>query len=146
MSSNNNSSILTPPTDNDITTEKAPLMFSSIRIDDDVWNQRIQDKGCTFDELPSKTYQQNKIVSVGPNEENLQYFYDLSSICIDYIKNITMDPTNKVSWTRFPKNRSDIKENVVKHIIEQRQLGSNGVYILDQTMILQVMHKQWGPK
>ena len=52
MSSNNNSSILTPPTDNDITTEKAPLMFSSIRIDDDVWDQQIQDEECTFDELP----------------------------------------------------------------------------------------------
>ena len=60
----------------------SPATFSQVSTDivlntnhtlipNDVWNARIQDKGRAYNELGSKTYKRNKIISIGPDDQNL---------------------------------------------------------------------------
>ena len=37
----------------------------------DIWTARVQDKGRPYNELGSKTYKRNKIISIGPEHQNL---------------------------------------------------------------------------
>ena len=45
--------------------QKAPLPYSEIRIDDSLWDTRLQDEGCAKEQLEKLTYRQNKISPFG---------------------------------------------------------------------------------
>ena len=53
--------------------QKAPLPYSEIRIDDSLWNTRLQDEGCAKEQLEKLTYRQNKISPFGP-KDNPKYY------------------------------------------------------------------------
>ena len=80
--------LLTPT---DACQDKAPLPFSTIRISDDLWSERLQDVGCKKDELKKHIYRQNKVPAYGPYE---LHYYGLSSIVIDFIKTINCDKSD----------------------------------------------------
>ena len=61
------------------------LTFLNVKIDDEEWSWRLQDGGCALSELPKKTYNKPKIPRYGPTEAP-RYYYDLTSIAIDYLK------------------------------------------------------------
>ena len=59
---------------------ESPTTFSQVSSDiilneinslipNNIWTARIQDKGGTYDELGSKTYKRNKIMSIGPESK-----------------------------------------------------------------------------
>ena len=75
---------------------------SIIRIDDITWVSRLQDEGCQYDSLIKRTYCSNKIPPYGTEEETI-YYYELSCIPIDFIKNINIEKAAGSGWNRFPK-------------------------------------------
>ena len=60
------------------------IIFKDVRLTDDIWNERLQDRGCSKDELKKKSYKGKQIPAYG-TPENIIYYYDLASIAIDYI-------------------------------------------------------------
>ena len=129
-------STLPPPS-----IEKSPDPYSTIRIADDIWCKRLQDIGCMKESLPKATYRQHKIPAYGPYET---YYYDLSSIVIDFIKNINRDKNEGLGWNRFPKNMSDIKVKLIGILLELRITNSDNLYNLDQTGFIAKMETMWG--
>ena len=77
---------------------------NNLLITNDVWNTRIQDKGGSYDELGSKYYQRNKIISVGP-EENKVFFYDLTGIMVKFCKIMRQAKDLGDGWKKLPKNK-----------------------------------------
>lgn len=47
--------------------------FAYSRISQEEWELKLQDIGCRQDELPSKTYKGNKIISFGPVDARVFY-------------------------------------------------------------------------
>ena len=112
-------------------------------IDDLLWNKRIQDVGCKETDLTSRTYQRNKIMSVGPENSQL-FYYDLTAIAVDFTK-IMRDPKNFAqSWTKLPKNNTQVKEKIVERLLALRQRGDDGSYLLDQSSIVNFLLNIWG--
>ena len=54
--------------------DTAIVTVSVIRIDDDAWQQHIQDIGCSKNSLVKPIYQQNKIPAYGPLDAPLYAF------------------------------------------------------------------------
>lgn len=61
---------------------KSPATFSQVSnyivlnttnsvIPYDIWTEMVQDKGCAYNELGSKPYKRNKIISISPEHQNL---------------------------------------------------------------------------
>ena len=121
--------------------EKEPSSYSTIRIDDHVWSSRLQDVGCSLESLPKRSYRQNKVPPYGPNST---YYYDLSSIAIDYIKNIAQAKKNGYGWKRLPKNITDVKLKLIGLLLELRTETEDGTYVLDQTNFLKKIETLWG--
>ena len=141
-----------PPTIVDISSNVAinvarqATMYSSIRVEENTWNDRIQDTGCKKEELTAKTYRQNQIVAYGPKDDDPVFYYDLSCIAIDIIKAINASSSKQEEWPRFPKNKTDVKLVIIKHILETRTMTMIGDYELKQTLLLQIINKLWGPR
>ena len=75
---------------------ESPATFSQVSTDivlnttntlipNDIWTARIQDKGRPYNELGSKTYKRNKIISIGP-EHNTLFVFDLTATAVDFSK------------------------------------------------------------
>ena len=56
--------------------------FASVKVNEEVWATRLQDKGNKKEEMPANTYHCSKIPSVGPNGHDV-YYYNLTSLAID---------------------------------------------------------------
>ena len=54
-------------------------------IEDELWNDRIQDPGVAHEELQSTSYLRNKIVSVGDNDDR-RFYYHLTTIAVDFAR------------------------------------------------------------
>ena len=130
--------LLTPT---DACQDKAPLPFSTIRISDDLWSERLQDVGCKKEEQKQRAYRQNKVPAYGPYE---LHYYGLSSIVIDFIKNINCDKSDGSGWTRFPKNMSDTKIKLIQLLLEYRVKDNSNVFHLDQTSFIGTIETMWG--
>ena len=63
--------------------------YASVRVPDDVWKARIQDKGCTKEQMPAKTYERSQIPPIGPDGHQI-YYYALTSIAIDILSNMKL--------------------------------------------------------
>ena len=115
--------------------------YSEIRIAEELWLSRIQDKGCAKEFLPKATYRQNKIPCYGPNDE---YYYELASIAIDYIKSINLRKVEGLGWDGFPKNMTDVKVKIVGLLLEYRVSDADGMYHMNQSKLLQNLDTMWG--
>ena len=122
---------------------KAPTKYSSIRIDEDLWDKRLQDEGCKKDELVKATYRQNKIPPFGP-PPNARYYPDLSAIAIDFSKAMTIEKSEGRGWSRVPKNNTDIKTRIIERLLMLRKMNSDHKYLLCQTNLIGVLETTWG--
>lgn len=60
------------------------------------------------------------------------YYYDLSSITIDYLKSFASDHELDRGWVKVPNNKSDAKVRIINSIIAMKREGDDGKYVLDQ--------------
>ena len=66
---------------NTSTLTSAP--FQEYRLNEDLWESRIQDYGSEKDNMPARTYKSKQIPAFGPSKK---YYLHLSSIVIDMIE------------------------------------------------------------
>ena len=123
-------------------TDNAPNKYSAIRIDEVVWEMRLQDLGCSKDELEKPTYRQNKIPPFGP-KENQKYYPHLSAIAVDFLKSIISERNEDRGWARIPKNNTDAKLRIIELLLRMRKLGDDDSYFLDQTSLLSILETKW---
>ena len=81
--------------------------------------------------MPAKTYKSKQTPAFGPNK---RFYYNLTSIAIDYIENFKR---NSDQWSNVPKNVTNVKMSIIKILLNMREGGgSNLVYTLDQSRLL----------
>ena len=67
--------------------EETNVPFKNIRIDDNLWDFRLQDVGCCKEYVVKITYRMNSVMSFGPKDD-LLYYEQLSASVIDLVKAI----------------------------------------------------------
>ena len=122
--------------------EKDPLEYSKIRIDDEIWNMRLQDVGCSKEQLHKATYRQNKIQPFGP-KDNPKYYPHLSAIAVEFLKAMISEQKEGRGWSRLPKNNTDAKLRIIEWVLRSRKLGDDEKYVLDQTSVFKVFEIKW---
>ena len=75
-----------PSLNEDITNEVIRSEFANVEIPKDEFVKRLQDVGCSKEELKVKRYRAAMIPAYGPKENKI-FYYDLASIAIDYSNN-----------------------------------------------------------
>ena len=90
---------ITITVDNSITPFKALLEYSSIRISEELWTQRLQDERYTG-KLVKATYHQNKIPPFGP-PGNPIYNPKSSTIAIDSLRVIFIEKMKEGDGVEF---------------------------------------------
>ena len=136
-----NTSIVSPssiPTTNDDVTE-----YANIKLNNELWMQRIQDTGCSYDMLPKKHYNRSKIPPIGPKEAPM-YYYHISAIAIDYLKKLSQESELSRGWKKVPVNKTDGKNKIINILLATRKIDTNGIYQLDQGRVLAMMANVWG--
>ena len=126
-------------------TETSTNEYANVRLQDDLWNQRIQDSGSTLENLPKKHYKRSKIPAIGPKESPMYYFY-ISSIAIDYLNTFTKEKELGRGWKKVPINKTDGKNKIINILLALRKQDTNGIYILDQCRVLSMLSNVWGGK
>ena len=116
--------------------------YASVRVPDDVWKARIQDKGCTKEQMPAKTYERSQIPPIGPDGHQI-YYYALTSITIDILSNMKLENDLGRGWSKVPKNKTNAKVKLVQVILRTR-IMQNNEYHLDQLKVLDMCSTMWG--
>ena len=117
--------------------------YIDIRIADDDWLAKIQDNGCAEKDLPAKRYKLAKILSVGPKGGEQTYYYNLTSIAVDYVKKMVEQKTNGIAWFKLPKSLPNVKVKIVEIILQLRVLESTQ-YERGQNRLINFLHNVWG--
>ena len=89
---------------NDELDSEACPVFANVEIPQEEFYKRIQDVGCTKEELKVKRSRAMMIPAYGPKEKKT-YYYDLASIAIDYSKAFKKEHELKRGWDKTPKTR-----------------------------------------
>ena len=125
-------------------TEETMVPYKKIRVQDDLWEARLQDLGCRKEYVVKKTYRMNSVMSFGPKEEVL-YYEQLSASVIDLVKAINTEKKEGRGWKRFPRNATDVKASILKIIMNLRKFDEdNNKYDLDQNRVLGLLETQYG--
>ena len=126
------------------TTTPAPEIsgYMSVKVADEKWHARLQDKGCDKDGMPSKTYNRSQIPGIGPKGHEV-FYYDLTSTAIDILHNMKMENDVGRGWSKIPKNKTDAKVKLVQVILCKRNLVES-TYHLDQSVVLDMCSTMWG--
>ena len=93
--------------------------------------------------MPKQSYKQAKIPAITATGVTL-YYYDLSSIAIDYLKSFASENVLNRGWDKVPKNKSDAKVRIINSLIAMRREGDDGKYVLDQESYLETIERMWG--
>ena len=118
--------------------------FASVRIPTEEWKRRLQDGGCAKSALKKKTYQKNKIPGYGPVECPI-FYYDLTSIAIDWMKSFKNEHLLGRGWNKIPKNPTDVKMKIIERLLAMRKYNPNtGSYELEQSVLLGQLENVWG--
>ena len=128
----NSSTILT---NNTSSVSKILSNYSSIMISDDLWQHHFQDNGCTLSNLHKKVYNRMKIPPVGPPESPM-YYYNISSIAIDYLKKFSTEKELGNGWNKVPVNMTNAKDKIIGLLLSLRRQDNGGVYVLEQERII----------
>ena len=91
-----------PPSIEDSSNNPVPeidISILNVMIPSTEFEDRLQDKGCNLHQLPKNTYKMSKIPPYGPKEKSL-YYYHLTSIAIDYIKNFKKEKDLDRGWNK----------------------------------------------
>ena len=114
-----------------------------IKLDNELWFARIQDPGGKKECLPSQRYKMSKIISIGPNENDVLFYYDLTSIAVDYVKLMRTMQSNQSGWIKLPVNLPNAKKKIVEIILQMRVM-SNNEWHYDQIRLINQLHGMWG--
>ena len=124
--------------------EETPIpSYLDINIDADAWEVYLQDKGCLENKLPKKRYKQAKILSVGPKNGEMVFYYYLTVIAVDFVKAMQHQMVSRIGWFKLPKNLPNVKSKIVEVIIQLRVFDGNK-YTLEQTRLINFLHGIWG--
>ena len=93
--------------------------------------------------MPSKRYKMSKIISIGPNDSDILFYYDLTSIAVDYVKRMKTMQSKKSGWIKLPVNLPNAKKKIVELILQMRVM-SNNEYHYDQARLINQLHGMWG--
>ena len=121
-------SVISAPSNEEAAKEPTP--FSNLRIDDKFWLDQMQDLGCTKDDLPKTSYKANKIPPFGP-DDNIFYYFELSSIAIDYMHYFKTMKNDGRGWYKIPKNLTDVKMKITGLLLSMKKNVNISKYILD---------------
>ena len=124
--------------DNNCDTSQISLLMS-----DDLFTERLQDKGRELQQLATKTYRMSKIPPVGP-EGNELYYPDLWAIAVDFCKTMTEQKELGLGWLKIPKNIRDMKQKIFSRLLALRKQKDDGTYVLDQKQVLLLFQSAWG--
>ena len=116
--------------------------YMSVKVPDEKWDTRLQDKGCDKGGMPSKTYNRSQIPGIGPKGHEV-YYYDLISLAIDILHNMKIENDLGRGWSKVPKNKRDCKVKLVQVILCKRKLVESK-YHLDQSVVLDMCSTMWG--
>ena len=117
--------------------------FLKIKITPNEWRLNLQDSGCTDVELVNKRYKGSKIISVGPKGGDQLFYYGITSIAVDYVKEMVKQKKNGVAWFKLPVSLPNVKNKIVEVILQLRILEGNN-YELEQTRLINFLHNIWG--
>ena len=123
--------------------EESTLDYASVRLEEDLWKQRLQDTGSTLKSLPKKHYKRSKIPPIGPKESPVYYYY-ISSIAIDYLNIFAKEKQLGRGWKKVPVNKTDGKNKIINILLALRKVDTNGVYMLDQGRVIDMLANVWG--
>ena len=85
-----------------------------VKLPNELWFDRIQDLGVEEKKLPKKRYKGSKVISIGPNDEDTLFYYDLTSIAVDYVKLMKGMNTEKTGWQKLPVNLPNVKKKLLR--------------------------------
>ena len=76
-----------------------------------------------------------KIPPVGPPESPM-YYYNISSIAIDYLKKFSTEKELGNGWNKVPVNMTNAKDKIIGLLLSLRRQENGGVYVLEQERII----------
>ena len=97
------------PTIQNNVNEINTIVGSEVMIENRLWHQRMQDKGCSKDKLPKLSYRKSRIMALGTKELPI-YYYDLTLIAIDLSHKMEDERKMGRGWAKLPKNITDVKQ------------------------------------
>ena len=119
------------------------LDYTTVRLEEDLWKQRIQDTGSNLESLPKKHYKGSKIPAIGPKDSPVYYYY-ISSISIDYLNIFAKEKQLGRGWKKVPVNKTDGKNKIINILLVLRKVDTNSTYFLEQGRVLSILAKVWG--
>ena len=126
-----------------LTATEDETEYANIKLNNELWMQRIQDTGCSYDMLPKKHYMRSKIPPIGPKESPMFYFH-ISAIAIDYLKKLSKESELSRGWKKVPVNKTDGKNKIINILLATRKIDTNGTYQLDQGRVIAMLANVWG--
>ena len=81
-------------------------------------------------------------MSVGP-AGNWLFYYDLTALAVDINKSMR-DPLHSNTWSKVPKNPTQVKEKIVERLLALCQRGPDGKFVLEQCSIVMFLKQIWG--
>ena len=87
-------------TDKDLTSDGSIVMGEDVMIEANLWHQRLQDKGCSKENLPKLTYKKSRIMALGTHEIPV-YYYNLTSIAIDMASKMEIEKNMGRGWASY---------------------------------------------
>ena len=97
-------------------------LYLDVRIENDMWNSKIQDNGCAEVHLPAKRYKLSKILSIGPKGGDQIFYYNLTSIAVHCVKKMVEQQNNGIGCFKLPKSLPNVKVKIVEIILQLRVL------------------------
>ena len=85
--------------------------YLTIKMPQNEWRLNLQDGGCADAELLNKRYKGSKIISVGPKGGDQTFYYGITAIAVDYVKQMAEQKKNKVAWFKLPVSLPNVKKN-----------------------------------
>ena len=116
------------------------ITYLDIKLKEEIWTERIQDVGFKESKLLKKRYWLAEILLVGPVDIEL-FYYHLSAIAFDYVKDLVKMAKIGTAWKNLPKNLINIKAKIVQIYLQTRTMCDN-VYRLDQECLIKTLHGQ----
>jgi len=127
----------------DINNEYLDSEFANVEIPKQEFHKRIQDVGCSKEELKVKRYESNIIPGYGPKLN--KNYYGLGSIVIDYSKNFKKQHELQRGWSKTPKNQMEFKGRIIERILAMRKYCDIAKENqLDQVLLLDYLNNMWG--
>ena len=86
----------------------------------------------------------SRIAGYGPLEAPI-FYYDLTSIAIDYLRNVKAQNELGRGWNKIPKNVTDCKLKIISRLLAMRKYSeTSSLYELDLKVLLGQLQNVWG--